>query len=87
VLVPDAARRARSDLFLTAATDQYGRFTISGISPGEYRALAFDHVERGAYRDPDFLEPFEDEGETLKLEEGGQRVVELELLAAADEDA
>ena len=84
-LVPDAARRTRPELFLTATTDQYGRFTISGISPGEYRALAFDHVERGAYRDPDFLEPFEGDGEKVKLEEGGQRVVELRLLLAGED--
>ena len=80
VLVPEEAKHNRDDLFKQVSTDQYGHYSISGLAPGEYHLFAFDKVEFGSYRDPAFLERFEDEGEEVEIEENSQRMVELELL-------
>ena len=82
VLAPE--RRRRIDLFRNVTTDQYGRFLIQGIAPGKYRLFAFDDVESGAWRDPDFLAEWEDAAEEIELEEGGREAVELELIQVSD---
>ena len=79
VLVPEEAKRKREDLFKQVSTDQYGHYSISGLAPGEYDLFAFDKVEFGSYRDPMFLERFEDEGEKVEIEEKSRKVVELKL--------
>ena len=83
VLVPEQSKRNRMDLFQQASTDQYGRFTLNGIAPGAYKLFAFGNVESGAYQDPVFLEPFEDDGEKIKVDESGSAAVELKLLLVA----
>lgn len=42
VLIPDSPRRGQSRLYGEAASDQYGRFTLSGITPGEYKIFAWE---------------------------------------------
>lgn len=83
-LVPEARRRQRTDLFKSTTTDQYGRFTLRGIAPGEYKLFAWEELEPGAYRDAEFLRPFEDKGKTVRVEEGGRLTVELELIPAEE---
>jgi protocatechuate 3,4-dioxygenase beta subunit len=64
VLVPDQGRE-RIDLFKSAATDALGRFEMRGVAPGDYELFAWDHMEPGAWMDP----------EVLRMEEGrGQRI-------------
>ncbi len=82
VLAPE--RRRRTDLFRSVTTDQYGRFFIEGIAPGEYQIFAFDDVESGAWSDPDFLAEWEDAATEIELEEGGREAVELELIVVSE---
>jgi hypothetical protein len=84
-LVPDQARRVQERLDKSATTDQYGRFVLRGIAPGEYKLFSWDEVERGAWQDPDFLQPFEDKGQKVRLELGGREVVELKLIETKKE--
>jgi protocatechuate 3,4-dioxygenase beta subunit len=79
-LVPEERRRQRSELFKNTTTDQYGRFTLRGIAPGEYKLFAWEEIEPGAHRDPDFLRWFEDEGKAIRVEEGARLTVELPAL-------
>ncbi len=86
VLAPAAERRYRLDLFKSVTTDQYGRFLIEGVAPGEYKIFAFDDVESGAWRAPEFLEQWDDSGQEIELEKGGRQAVELELITLSPEE-
>jgi len=80
VLVPEAARRSQSRLYKEVTTDQYGRFDIKGIAPGDYKLFAWEDVETGAYEDPDFLKTFEALGESFTIRAGSHESRELKLI-------
>lgn len=80
VLVPEPSLRDRDWLYPGTTTDQYGRFTLRGIAPGEYKLFAWEEIERGAYLDPDFLRRCEERGEPIRLREGDTRSVTLKLI-------
>jgi Carboxypeptidase regulatory-like domain len=71
VLVPEGKRRAQPDYYRQAVTDQRGRFALRNIVPGDYTMLAWEHVERDAYMDPDFVARYEDRGKTVHVEDDG----------------
>ena len=81
VLYPGERRRHRADLFLTASPDQNGRFLIKGIAPGEYRLLALQDAEPGAWQDPDFLKQHEKHGESVSIKENGRETAQLKVAA------
>jgi hypothetical protein len=56
VLVPGDARRNEFHLFKQVTTDQYGRFEIRGIAPGDYKVFSWEQVEQNAWEAPDFSE-------------------------------
>jgi uncharacterized surface anchored protein len=84
VLIPEGARREVAHFYKTAATDQNGRFQMTGIAPGEYKLYAWDEVQNEAWRDPAFQKKFENKGKTVSLKTGGQERAELTLLSAAE---
>ena len=84
VLVPDARRRNQLHLYKTTSTDQYGRFLVRGIAPGEYKLFAWEDVESGAYQDPDFLGPFESLGQTVTIREYSHQTLQLKVIPAED---
>jgi len=77
VLVPDAKSRTQYRLYKTQTTDQYGRFDLRGISPGEYKVFSWEEVELGAWEDPEFLKQFEEKGGEIALQEGNQKTLNL----------
>ena len=81
-LVPEAKR---SDLYQTGTTDQNGRFTIRGVAPGSYQIYAWDSIDYGAYRDPDFLAVYTNQAKTVTVDEKGRVTQDLPLLHAAAE--
>jgi hypothetical protein len=78
-LVPE--QRSLWRLYKENTTDQYGRYHIKGIAPGEYKLFAWEDVENGAYEDPEFLKGFEALGETVTVHEGGHESKQLKLIA------
>ena len=80
VLVPDPARRGRSELFRTATADANGRIHMEGIPPGDYTLFSWEEVEEGAWQDPDFLSIYEPLGKTVRIGENGRENVELRLI-------
>ncbi len=82
VLVPEERRRDQRRFYKSATTDQNGAFTLRGIPPGDYKLFAWEEIERGAYRDPAFLRPYEDRGESVQVREGDQLSVQLQLIPA-----
>jgi hypothetical protein len=83
-LVPAPRRRERSEYYKSTTTDQYGRFTLRGIPPGEYKLFAWEEIERGAQRDAEFLKPFEDRGHEIRLREGEYASAELKLIRTSE---
>lgn len=84
VLVPEKRRRDQRRLYKSTTTDQNGRFTLRGITPGEYKLFAWEKVEGGAYQDPEFLRPYEERGHKVRLEEGTRLSVGLELIPSEE---
>lgn len=83
VLIPDdAKRRERKDSYHTATSDQYGRFTLKGVDPDEYKLYAWDDLESGAYMDPDVMKPFESQGVAMSIHENSRESAQLKLIAA-----
>jgi Carboxypeptidase regulatory-like domain len=77
VLVPEVAHRSEYRLYKTQTTDQYGHFDLRGIPPGKYKLFSWEEVESAAWEDPEFLQPFEQKGERVALQEGDQKAVNL----------
>jgi hypothetical protein len=82
VIVPNAARRRRGDLYKYVLTDDEGHFQMSGVAPGEYKVFAFERVEVGAWQDPDFIRLHEERGKAVRVEESGRVTTEIELIPA-----
>ncbi len=82
VLVPEGERRNRPDLFRTATADENGHFALRGIPPGDYRLLAWEDVEPGAWFDPDFLREYERRGEALSIGERARHSPQLRMIPA-----
>ena len=59
--------------------DQQGRFTIRGLPPGRYLAIAVGYLEPGEERDPDLLESWRQGGTTFTLLEGETHRLDLRL--------
>jgi len=79
-LVPGEKQRGRRELYKTATTDQYGRFTLRGIPPGEYKLFAWEEIEPGAHQDPEFVKAYEKLGHEVTVEEGARLSAELKLI-------
>ncbi len=82
VLAPESARRHLSYLYKTASSDEYGRFNFRGIAPGDYRLFAWEDLESGAWRDPEFLKLCDEQGESISVREGRRSTVKLKLIRA-----
>jgi hypothetical protein len=77
VLVPNGSRAAVHDLYKVAASEKDGSFGITGISPGEYTAFAWEHIDADAYFDPDFLARFQDFGKLVIVREGSRQTLDI----------
>ena len=84
VLVPDAPRRGQPRFYRQALSDSRGNFTISSIAPGDYKLFAWQEIDRGMYLDPDFLQFYEDSGKSVRVDEGTNVTLQLELIPATD---
>jgi len=82
-LVPDGKRRDETRFYKQASTDQQGRYTIKGITPGEYKLFALDDVEYGAYEDSEFLKPIENKGVPVTIREGSRETMKLKVITTA----
>jgi Carboxypeptidase regulatory-like domain len=83
VLIPEPKLRDRPEEYRDVTTDQYGRFVLKNIEPGEYKLFAWEDLEEGEYMDPEFLKPVEQRGYPIQIREGSRESVELKLIAAA----
>ena len=72
LLIPEISHRKQFYLFRSVTTERSGHFIIRGIVPGDYKLLAWEDVETGAWEDPEFLKDFEDRGQTVTIRPNGQ---------------
>jgi hypothetical protein len=78
----DRAQWGRHSRFIQATrVDQRGRFSISGLPPGQYRGIAVEYLEPGEERDMALLDDWYDRAVRLSLAEGETRVLALTLSA------
>ena len=75
--------RDRQDLYKTAVTDQDGRFTFRGITPGDYRIFAWEDIEPFAYFDPAVVKQYEALGKSVRVQESSSDNAEVRLIPAA----
>jgi hypothetical protein len=80
VLVPEPRLRGRSDLYKTALTDRLGKFEISGIPPGQYKAFSWEAVGQGSWQYPDFIELYEDRGQPVRIDGGRRDPISVQLI-------
>ena len=80
VLVPPLNRRNNPALYKTAVTDDKGHFTIRGVAPGLYTALAWESVLPGAYQNAEFLDKYQSRGRILNVQAGIRSDAQLELI-------
>jgi hypothetical protein len=85
VLVPDPPHRDREEMYSMKTADAFGRFSLSGLSPGAFKLFAWEPVQGTNYTDPDFLNAFEDRGTPLHVEEKQQQTVQLEVITAEEQ--
>jgi hypothetical protein len=72
--------RARRELYRTAITDANGRFTIASVTPGEYKAFAWEELEPFSYFDGEFIRKFEADGRSFTLAESGKATVDVRII-------
>jgi hypothetical protein len=83
VLVPqEKERRDQPQYYKSTTTDQNGYYTLKSLVSGEYKVFAWEHIEPGAYLDPDFLKPVESKSEAVSIRESDQKTVALTMIAA-----
>jgi len=78
-LIPYPTGSRREDLYKNGATDVAGEFQLRGIAPGDYIVFAWDDVEFGAWRDPEFTRSYESVGKRLHIGEAASETVELTI--------
>ena len=69
----------------TARAAQSGMFTIKGIRPGEYLAVAVPTVQNNQWNDPEFLESLRAQAQRISLREGETKQLELVIKAAGSQ--
>jgi hypothetical protein len=82
VLVPDPALRRRTDLYRTVNTDISGRFRMQGVPPGNYKAFAWEQVDRDIWQNPEFMTSVEGRGMAVNIREGSELTVDLTTISA-----
>ena len=81
VLIPDQ-HRERIDLYKFDTSDSSGHFMIEGITPGAYRAFAWEGLENFAYFDPDLVKRSELLAKPVRVSESEKLTVELKAIPA-----
>ncbi len=85
-VVPAADAPNRESQFRTATTDQYGRFDVTGIPPGNYTVIALKGLtDDESFLDPDFMQPLADKAQSLQLTESDRETVQLNLVTIDDD--
>ncbi len=83
-ILADPVRPGQPYLNKSATADQDGRFTLTGVAPGDYRLYAWEEAQSEVLRDPGLAKPFEPKSVSVSVEESGAQRVELKVLRPED---
>jgi hypothetical protein len=67
--------------FATGRAGDDGRFKIGTLPPGDYYAIALDHIDPNESQDPELLEGLARQASTFSLATGETRTLDLKLFA------
>jgi hypothetical protein len=84
VLVPSSQIRIQRHEYKTAPTDQYGRFEVKGLPPGEYTAYAFEKADYDVFTDAEPMHAYTGKGESVSVSANGRQSVELKMIPEND---
>ena len=82
VLVPPPARRKNAALYKTIAADENGKFTITGVAPGDYRLYSWESIPGSAWTSTEFMAPYENLGERISVMQGSETTKDITLILA-----
>ena len=85
VAVPDQARRLNFLLFKSQTTDQYGRFDLHGLTPGNYKLFSWESAENHEWEGQEFLKPYEEKGEAIEVHEEESKTLNLKVIERKSE--
>ncbi|MFZ0289532.1 MAG: carboxypeptidase-like regulatory domain-containing protein [Candidatus Sulfotelmatobacter sp.] len=86
VAVPESRFRGHPERYRKALSDQSGRFTLRGLSPGNYTIFAWESVDGEAYYNPEFLKSYEGQGKALHVTEGDRVRVQIKTIPAVEDE-
>jgi hypothetical protein len=78
VLIP--AVRNRVDLYKTVTSDQSGQVVFTGVAPGDYKVIAWEDVPQGAYLNADYVQPYEDRGQSVHVDRTSSISAQLKVI-------
>jgi Carboxypeptidase regulatory-like domain len=80
-LVPAEGRRQNRSLYRSVGSDATGRFTLTGVAPGEYTLFAWPPgVPGGSFYNPTYLKRYEDRGKAVTV--GPSATLDVEPIRA-----
>ena len=77
VLLPGESLNGRTDLIRVAHTDEFGKYSFDGVMPGDYRVLALEGVEEGAWYSEEFRQSYADRGTVIRIDPGSRMTLDL----------
>jgi hypothetical protein len=81
VLVPTrAAERLNSERYKMVTSDAQGRFKITGMAPGPYKAFAWQTLPLGAFQNAAFLGQFEPQGAVVEVAPSSSNTVRVVVI-------
>jgi Carboxypeptidase regulatory-like domain len=80
VLIPEKTRRQNFALYKQTLSAEDGRFSFTGIPPGEYKLFAWASLTPGAWQNAIFLQRFEDRGVEVTVIERLEKRVDLNII-------
>ena len=84
-LVPDSKRAKMEFLFKQATTDQAGAFVLNSVAPGDYKVYAWEEIDPQAWRDPEFVKPYDKLGKAVTIRERSMENIQLKRIPAEQE--
>jgi SdrD B-like domain len=77
ILFSDPPQKSRMK---TANTDQNAAFSIKGVSPGRYRAIALENANMELLQDPEFAKEVSSHGTEIELRENDKKQIQLAIV-------
>jgi hypothetical protein len=84
VVFPTQDRKQNPMFLKTAETDESGSFSIQGLAPGEYRALAWEDVLPRLAKDPGFLSSLGQRGTRFTILQSSTATVDVPVLSPSN---